>query len=284
MRYRRPSSLVEYSYPEHLRDCLSKAPSAAGVYIFRSASNDFPLYIGKSVNIRSRLLSHFRDTAKGGLLRSAASIDWIRTAGDLGASLLEAKLIKTLQPLHNKRLRRLRRLFSLELTGTGLTIMPLSGDTEGDGGRRLFGLFSSRHAAIESLRDLADREGLCYQYLGIEPASSHACFRYGLGRCRGACIGLESVERHAARLEEALADVEVRIWPWPGRMAIVDKAEDMQEFHIVDRWQYLGTVPTPAMGSELPGPEQGFDRDGYRLLLRPMLSGEYAILPVAGPR
>lgn len=38
-------------------------PDAPGVYIFHGAEGDLPLYIGKSVQLRSRLLAHLRNVA-----------------------------------------------------------------------------------------------------------------------------------------------------------------------------------------------------------------------------
>ena len=51
---------VIYEYPEHLRRYLSEIPPLSGVYVFHGESETLPLYIGKSVNIRSRVMSHFR--------------------------------------------------------------------------------------------------------------------------------------------------------------------------------------------------------------------------------
>ena len=50
-----------YEYPEHLRAAIADMPPAPGVYVFHGADADMPLYIGKSVNLRSRLLSHLRN-------------------------------------------------------------------------------------------------------------------------------------------------------------------------------------------------------------------------------
>lgn len=47
-----------YEYPQHLRAAIEDAPTGAGVYVFHGQEGDLPLYIGKSVNIRARLLSH----------------------------------------------------------------------------------------------------------------------------------------------------------------------------------------------------------------------------------
>lgn len=63
-----------YEYPEHLRPFLSEAPALPGVYIFHSESDTLPLYIGKSVNIRSRVLSHLRTPDEAAMLRQARRI------------------------------------------------------------------------------------------------------------------------------------------------------------------------------------------------------------------
>ncbi len=72
--------------------CWTCPPSRG--YIFHAAEGTLPLYIGKSVNLRARLLSHMRNPDEARMLRQAARISHIRTAGEIGALLLEAQLIK----------------------------------------------------------------------------------------------------------------------------------------------------------------------------------------------
>lgn len=90
-----------YEYPEHLRPWLEALPKLPGVYQFHGDSDTMPLYIGKSVNLRSRVLSHLRTPEEAAMLRQSRRITWQRTAGELGALLLEARLIKEQQPLFN---------------------------------------------------------------------------------------------------------------------------------------------------------------------------------------
>lgn len=104
-----------YEYPEHLRSFLNDLPTRPGVYLFHGESDTMPLYIGKSINIRSRVLSHLRTPDEAAMLRQSRRISWICTAGEIGALLLEARLIKEQQPLFNKRLRRNRQLCALQL-------------------------------------------------------------------------------------------------------------------------------------------------------------------------
>lgn len=95
-----------YQYPEHLRTSLELLPKSPGVYLFHGLSDSMPLYIGKSINIRSRVMAHFRTQDEARLLRQTQRISFHETAGEVGALLLEAQLIKQQQPLFNKRLRR----------------------------------------------------------------------------------------------------------------------------------------------------------------------------------
>jgi len=104
-----------YEYPSHLRELAAELPKAPGVYQFHGEGQSVPLYIGKSVDLRTRVLSHLREPGEARMLSQTRRITHVRTAGDLGAQLLEAHQIKTLQPLYNKKLRRTHRICSIAL-------------------------------------------------------------------------------------------------------------------------------------------------------------------------
>ncbi len=76
---------------------LDEIPDSPGVYLFYG-ENDSPLYIGKSVTLRSRVMSHFSgDHASSRAMRigqEVRRVEWRETAGELGALLLESRLIK----------------------------------------------------------------------------------------------------------------------------------------------------------------------------------------------
>lgn len=104
-----------YQYPEHLRQWLEGLPNQPGVYTFHGDNDNLPLYIGKSINLRSRVMAHFRTADEATCqLCAPRQLDPHRR-GDAGAQLLEAQMIKTQQPLFNKRLRKNRQLCSLQL-------------------------------------------------------------------------------------------------------------------------------------------------------------------------
>ncbi|SUX28072.1 Excinuclease cho [Cedecea davisae] len=267
-----------YEYPEHLRPWLDGLPRQPGVYVFHGESDVMPLYIGKSVNIRTRVMSHFRTPDEAPLLRQSRRITFTRTAGELGALLLEARMIKEQQPLFNKRLRRNRQLCSLSLQGD-IPQVVYAKDVDFSRQPGLYGLYANRRAALQILQQLADEHQLCYGLLGLEPLSKgRACFRSALKRCAGACCGRETHEDHHSRLLMALEQVRLICWPWKQAVAIVESGPELTQYHIIDHWFYLGSVEQLEQARTLRQPPDGFDNDGYKILCKLMLSGEYEVI------
>lgn len=273
-----PEAAVVYEYPEHLRPFLDSLPAVPGVYLFHSESDTLPLYIGKSVNIRSRVLSHLRTADEAAMLRQSRRISWIGTAGEIGALLLEARLIKEQQPLFNKRLRRNRQLCALTLRDGKVDVV-YSRDVDFSRAPDLFGLFANRRAALATLQSLADEQKLCYGRLGLEPLSrNRACFRSALKRCAGVCCGRESPQEHDARLQASLEKLRVTCWPWKNAIALKESREQMTQYHVINNWLWLGAVDTLEDAATLVQTPAGFDHDGYKILCKPLVSGTCEII------
>jgi excinuclease Cho len=267
-----------YEYPEHLRPWLEALPKLPGVYFFHGDSDAMPLYIGKSVNIRSRVLSHLRTPDEAAMLRQSRRITWVCTAGELGALLLEARLIKEQQPLFNKRLRRNRQLCSLLLQG-GKPQVVYAREVDFSAQPGLYGLFANRRAALQALQSIADEEKLCYGLLGLESLTrGRGCFRSALHRCAGACCGKETPEAHHARFQAAMSRLQLVCWPWKGAVGLREKGSEMTQYHIINNWLWLGAVNTLSEAAELLRTPAGFDHDGYKILCKPMMSGLYDII------
>jgi excinuclease Cho len=271
-----------YQYPQHLRGCLEQLPRAPGVYLFHGQSETLPLYIGKSVNIRSRVMAHFRAQNEAKLLRQTQRISWIATAGELGALLLEAQLIKQRQPLFNKRLRRSKQLCSLRLSDERVEIAHAE-DIDFSTTPNLYGLFANRSAALEKLRTIADEQRLCYGKLGIDKLpAGRACFRFSLRKCAGACCGAESGLQHHQRLAAALEQTRLTCWPYAGRVALEEQGEALRQYHVIHNWFYLGSVDSLEQVDTLQRAASHFDSDGYKILCRPLLGGNYRIIELPG--
>lgn len=260
-------------------DVLEDIPDAPGVYLFYGENNQ-PLYVGKSVNLHARVRSHFsadhRLAKDMAIAQQLTRIEWIETAGELGALLKEAKLIKELLPVHNRRERRQSGFYGFAWNGSLAGERPLrlvaSGDSDTMRLENLFGLFRSKRAALDALSNIAAQEGLCPALLGLEPPRSRGspCFSHQIKRCRGACCGKESLASHHARLLGAVQSLRLRQWPFSGAIALREGSPERAEVHLFDRWCYLGSVRDEAeiyQTLELRG-QPMFDPDIYRVLQR----------------
>jgi len=255
-------------------DSLAALPRTSGVYIFKGEGT-LPLYIGKSVDIRSRVLAHLRAEDEAEMIAQSRRVDYIETAGEIGALLLEARLIKQQSPLFNIRLRRLRNLCSIRLAEQDGVVSPeiLSGKAVAVGrADDLYGLFSSVHSAQSKLRELADQHRLCLGLLGLEKISKRGCFGLQVKTCLGACVGAEDRREHDQRLFSALVDMKVQAWPFPGAVDLVEQSGDWVQRHRIQDWRYMGTWCSRT--NELSTHEQhGFDLDTYKILVKPIMMG-----------
>lgn len=277
--------------PQLASDALDALPEAPGVYRFYGL-NALPLYIGKAKNLRERVGAHFRSDYRSETdLRLSAEIrriEFEETAGETGALLREASLVKSLLPAHNHTLRRKADAGVLELAdepGPPPRFIAAAGIEPCDLAGR-YGPFSSRRAARETLRILAHEHRLCWAMLGLERRQG-PCFARQLKRCAGACVGAESLADHDHRLREALAPFAIPRWPAPG-IALVREAATLGsrvDVHLLRDWCWLGTARDESELSALletpPRPE--FDVDIAKVLLRSHARRRLALQPVVAP-
>ncbi|MCF7999962.1 MAG: 3'-5' exoribonuclease [Methylovulum sp.] len=273
-------NLVQYSsLPSQLDpNLVHELPESPGVYLFYG-ENDLPLYIGKSINIRQRVLSHFSADHRNGkemsLSQQTKRIDWIETGGELGALLTEARLIKHMMPIHNQRLRRKNALCAWQLQQKQDQLLPqLAWANDLDFGEQdnLYGLYSNQRDAQKSLRSLAEQHQLCLGLLGLEKIGrGKPCFAHQLKRCRGVCVGKESSLEHATRLLNAMSKLKLASWPYPGTIGI----READELHVIDHWCYLGTARSDdEVKALLQQGRPAFDRDTYMTLLKALKSSQ----------
>ncbi len=269
---------TEYAYPTHLREAIDDLPTTPGVYTFHGAEGDLPLYIGKSINIRNRVLSHLRTQDEARMLRQTQRITYIQCAGEIGALLLEASMIKQQQPLFNQKLRRNKQMCALSIHDGRPTVV-YSKDINFATQSGLFGLFASRQSALEKIRDIADEHRLCLGLLGLEKIKpGKSCFRSMINRCAGACCAKECIEDHQARLITALDNMRVICWPYAGAIGFIERHPDMMQIHVVQNWCYLGSASDLEQARALTTQASGFDADGYKILCRPLLAEDTEIV------
>ena len=283
--------------PPHLDPALlDDLPEGPGVYLLYG-ENDVLLCVGKSINLRQRVLAHFaadtREYKEMRIAQEVRRVDWRETVGELGALLLESRLVKEGQPVHNRRLRRPGDLCAWQLEeiapGDFRPRLARAGDPGFGGGTLfgpLFGLFPGQRQATAALRKIAEAHGLCPIVLGLEKAAKpgRPCFAHQVGKCRGACVGKEAIGLHSARLMAALGKLKLQAWPYPGPIGLVERDDftDTEEIHVVDGWRYLGSARDEAAVRDLleKAGEAGFDMDTYKLLKAHLGKGKMRVRPL----
>jgi DNA polymerase-3 subunit epsilon len=187
--------------------------------------------------------------------------------------LRESRLIKTLLPAYNHRLRRRREMVALSLAEDSAPDYVTSAAIDPSDFKGLYGPYASRARARATLRDVAREARLCWSSLGLDRRDG-PCFARQLGRCGGACVGVETLAAHSARLRESFAAHALQPWPYSGMIAVreADVLSERTDVHVFRNWCWLGSASDDAELQSIvespPRPE--FDLDIYRLLVRRM--------------
>jgi DNA polymerase-3 subunit epsilon len=261
--------------PPHLPEGLAdELPEGPGVYRFRAADGSL-LYVGRGRGLRSAILAHFPEArprrAGRSLEEDVRGIEWVETAGELGALLRELDDIKTLAPKHNRRPISRSAGCTLRLSSPTGAVETLEIDAaEPAELEHCFGVFHSPKDARKALTDIAKARELCLKVLGLEDTDG-SCLAHQLGRCKGACVGKEPLILHEVRVRMALASLKFKAWPFPGRVALIERgAMGSVDLHVLDRWAYLGTARCEDDLESLARSTapRAFDAQVYRVLVR----------------
>jgi DNA polymerase-3 subunit epsilon len=259
---------------------IDDLPETLGAYALYSENGEI-LHVKRSANIRQQVLALFAvERRESALARNTWRIEWQETAGELGARLREIEFL-------GKHRKPVDELCSWQLAPhakddfrPGLVF---ARDLDFGVAGNLFGLYKSRQEAINALRKLADVHRLCYLQLGIDGAGhGNPCTAYTQKICRGTCIGKEALSLHSARLMTALAKFQLKAWPYRGPVGLLESDEFgmRTDFHLIDRWRYLGTVHNEqALAERMECPENiAFDPDIYRMLNKFFQAGKIRVI------
>jgi len=186
--------------PEQLQEKLAALPTKPGVYLMKDASGKV-LYVGKAVSLRARVRSYFHASASHNpktqrLVANIADIDFIVTASELEALILESNLIKRHKPKYNVRLKDDKRYPYIKVTWQEdfpkvLIVRRMKRD-----GARYFGPFTAAWAVQQTLHTLRR----IFPYLTcnrtITGEDERACLYLDIGLCLGPCVGAASKEEY----------------------------------------------------------------------------------------
>ena len=189
----------------HLQEKLDALPTKPGVYLMKDAY-DTILYVGKAINLRARVRSYFHASAGHSpkiqrLVAGIADIDFIITASELEALILESTLIKRHKPKYNVRLKDDKRYPYIKVTWQEdfprvLIVRRMEQD-----GARYYGPFTAAWAVQQTLHTLRR----VFPYLTcsrtITGQDERACLYLDIGLCLGPCIGASSKEAYREMID-----------------------------------------------------------------------------------
>jgi DNA polymerase III subunit epsilon len=252
--------------PAHLDpDMFDDLPDSPGVYVFYG-ENDAALFIARAPHLRQRVLTHFHGEQPSKrdieLAKEARRFEWFETAGEVGAQLLEARLIRQLQPSAAIGRPTEQDVCAWRIEEDESGVRPSLAFANEPGfarGSPCYGLFTSDQKAEMALRALAEKHGLS--------------------------IGSRRLSRE--RLEKALASLPVVNWRHTGPIIIVEHGDNGREdMQLVQNWHWLGTAHSAEdilslQEQALNHGQPSFEFDTYRILSRAIEQGKVEIRQLA---
>lgn len=182
-------------YKEILHETALKAPSSSGVYMWRNPQN-VVIYVGKAKNLKNRLSSYFsgkKDIKTRLLVSSAKSIEYITTANEYEAFLLENNLIKKYKPKYNIDLKDGKSYPVLRITKEDFPRLFKTRNILHDGST-YFGPYPDATALDTFIDTLYQIYPLrhCKKFVQRETP----CLYYHMGQCKAPCCDKISKESY----------------------------------------------------------------------------------------
>lgn len=208
---------------------VQNLPAKTGVYYLYDADNML-IYVGKSTNIKSRILQHLNnyETERGvTMMQEIASISFELTGSELISLLLESHEIKKHRPKFNRASRRNSYDYGLyhELDDRGYETLKVKSQKNGPVPLCTYSTATEGRRHLEYLKEEYE---LCPCLCGLYK-SDKGCFHVSIGQCSGADIEKESPEDYNERVQKVLDHFA---YPKPN-FFILDEGRDPNEHSIV---------------------------------------------------
>ena len=217
---------------------VENLPEACGVYYFANKKG-FVIYVGKSINIKSRVKQHFsKQTRKtDNLFQKVADISYEVTGSELASLLKESKEIKDIQPEINKtqKVKSYTYAVVVALDKSGYKKYKVVKAAKAE---QPLSFYGSRKSALQHIEQIGETFQLCQKVNGID-RSKNSCFNYELIRCQGACIGEEPPYLYNERFEESTYLMN-RLFEENFILLDIGREPDEQSVFLVEDGHYRG--------------------------------------------
>jgi excinuclease ABC subunit C len=186
---------------------LATLPTKPGCYLHKDKSGTI-IYVGKAINLRNRVRSYFQKGASHTpkvrrLVSNIADFDFIVTATELEALVLECTLIKRHQPHYNVRLRDDKQYPYLCLTTREPFPRLILVRRVREDNNRYFGPYPNSRAVYATM-ELVNRIFpliSCGKSFDGRPVQK-PCLYYHMGQCLAPCAGLADKEEYQVAVED----------------------------------------------------------------------------------
>jgi len=187
--------------PELLSD-LHSLPKTPGIYYFLNSKNKI-IYIGKAKSLKDRLKSYLAPGSPSKskkIIKQAKTLKIEETNSELTALLLEAELIKVINPSMNVQLKKYNNKFFLRVNKDApFPRVELTNSFDFDG-QDYFGVFLSRKKA-EQVLDIIDKAFMLRECKDKEFAKGRQCLLAEIERCTAPCVN-KNTSDYSAELKE----------------------------------------------------------------------------------
>jgi excinuclease ABC subunit C len=226
-----------------LLDRAQQAPESPGVYEFQDSRGKV-LYVGKAKQLRRRVLSYFSrelEPRLAGMVARAKRLEFVVTATEVEALILENRLIKRHRPRYNVLLRDDKTYPYVKLT-TG-EAWPRAHLTRRivDDGHSYFGPFLGHGMAARVMDLIRTRTQVRTCSIEIDGTLPRPCLYYDMGACLGPCVaGLTTAEDYGRAVEEVTLLLEGRHQELKPRLeAQMWRASESREYERAARYRDL---------------------------------------------
>ena len=192
--------------PSLPKDVFENLPTKPGIYYFKNAKGKI-IYVGKAINIKKRVLSHFYDKAdkEVQMCRETNHIDFELSGGNLLALLMESAAIKKHYPEYNRSQKRNLRPYGIFCYEDRKGILHLAFNHLKMAPNALATFYSPTNCRLY-LEELCKTFGLCPKYCHLQE-NVKTCNHYRVSSCEGVCRGTESISAYNEKVQLAIAHI-----------------------------------------------------------------------------
>ncbi len=218
---------------------IESLPEACGTYYFFDDKKQL-LYIGKSKDIRHRVLSHLGNTTSKRALEMKQrihSISYELTGSELIALLKESKEIKEQKPMYNRAQKRSSYYWGLYTGKDEFGYITFSLRKVSEMPEDPVTSYNNKKEAREALTRMVEKNWLCQKLSGLYQTDG-ACFHHTIRQCNGACVQGESVSSYNKRAKTLLDNLKLD----RGNVLIIDQGREPEERSLVriEKGMYMG--------------------------------------------